>query len=253
MGKITVKHYLNTKAKPSNLTDSGSTKETYPVYVQIIYNRHSTNKRSDTLIESTIEGFEYYQKTGEILKNHFFTLFSDGYSLATEKTIITNSIKILEDNNISFDIADLMKVFEYYSKNIAECLTNQLEIDMGVEGLKVKEDGSIEPSEYNDFILSFKNTFGIIQSFENIKKYTDIDLLKFVKPEDLLRLKAVHLIAKSYHNVSFAEFYYLDYHSRLKELLKNHTVDFFEQLISIIDVLLVEYAGSKGYSKIFAK
>lgn len=253
MGKITVKHYLNTKAKPNGWSTSGLVKNTYPIYVQIIHRRNVINKRSDTLIECTIEGFEYYQQTGKIKDEEFFTLFSDGYSLSTEKKIITNSIRILEDTKQPYDSSDLLNILSFFSKDIADCLIEQLEKDLFIEGSILKESGKIDNTDYYDFILSLKNKFGIYESLNNIKKYTNIDLSQFIKPEELKQFAVIQLIRSKYNNVSFAEFYYSDFISDFKKILKTETVETFDNFCSIIFELIKGYAESGGYIKISAK
>lgn len=252
MGKITVKHYLNTRAKPNNLTDAGDIKKTYPVYVQIIYKRHSTNKKSGTLIECTIEGFEHYIKTGEILKNEFLTLFSEGYNLEMEKTIITNSIKIFEKYHTPYDNTYLLDVISHFSKRTSDCLSIQLEQNIYIrESIEEEEGGN--KTGYREFILSIKDEFGKLSSFESIKKYTKIDLLQFVKPEDFEKFKAIKLIIKYFYNVSFAEFFFMDLKSEMRKLMKDEKVSTYEELIKTIEDLTTDYAKGTGFKKMFAR
>lgn len=205
------------------------------------------------MIESTIEGFNHYQKTGEILESEFFTLFSDNYTLPKEETTIKNSIKILEELNIEWELTELIDIIEYFSKNVADCLIFQLKREISMEGIVDTEDGNIESNSYSEFILSFDSKFGILDSLNKIKAFTNIDLAQFVKSKDIDRFNVTSWLRVHYNNISFAEFYYLDYHSEIRQIYKDKTIEFYDFVVSTIDVLLENYASSGEFRKLFAE
>jgi hypothetical protein len=67
MGKITVKHYLNTKTQPAVINNENH----YPVYIQITVNRKTTKYRSITFCKLSEKEFNNYIN-GNVYKADFY-------------------------------------------------------------------------------------------------------------------------------------------------------------------------------------
>ncbi|VDR34765.1 Uncharacterised protein [Alistipes sp. cv1] len=90
MGKITVKHFINKKLKPIQITETGEVY--YPVYVAVTYNRKRTTIKSDIdylVSEDDLNNFENAKSTD-----------SDIYkTLESEANMINRVIQLLTQND----------------------------------------------------------------------------------------------------------------------------------------------------------
>jgi hypothetical protein len=243
MGKITVKHYLNKKINNFySLSDSNVEKLMYPVYVQIIYNKFSTDKRSKTLINATLDGFTKYLKNGRIDKKEFDTTLSGGYTLPEEISDITNSIKIINDRKINVSRKQIIKLIDTFSDNIVYCLTFIARTDFEIKSIVDELNNEDNSKAYNDFILAFDGKSNLLKNIENIKKYTNVDLLPSVKQEDCNRWLAVEMVKKYFGNsISFSKFIHSNYKATLKEKMKNVSVEKFDTIVNEINYLIEEF------------
>ena len=234
MGKITVKHYVEKRVKPYLiLSDNNSKKLMYPVYVQIIHNKISTHKRSETLINATLDGFNKYQENGIIDKNEFDTMLCCGYTLEKEMEDITNCMKIINDRKISVTRKRIIKLIDIFSDYIGNCLTF-------IARTVFNEDGNYD-EKYVSFILSFDGKSNLLTNISLIKEHTKIDLLPFVKKEDYDRWLAVAVIQSCFRNVSFSKFVHTDYKKILKEKMKSESVGKFEMIVKEIDNMIENF------------
>ena len=277
MGKITVKHYLEKRVEPSRGMDvCMKDKLLYPIYVQIIYNKFSTHKRSRTLIESTEKGFENYINKGVFLEHEYEDVFDDNRtytpkgeytpesSLNKELNDFVNSIKIIDTNEIKVNRKEILEFISYFSKPVYKCFNYTLMLtieDYKRERLDhLLKDVDLENSKnlenlYNDtstlftekeklyfkFIDTFNPECGLCKNLKVIKEFTNIDLSEFVDKEFLWISNLIEIIKHLFWNMSFADFVYSDYASILKDLFKNKTVEEYEKIISEIEKLIQNY------------
>ncbi|MDR0420423.1 MAG: hypothetical protein LBH30_03105 [Prevotellaceae bacterium] len=240
MGRITVKHYLNKKVTPfKELSDSNVEKLMYSVYVQIIYNKFSTNKRSKTLINATLDGFNKYLKNGRIDKNEFDTTLSGGYTLPDEINDITNSIKIINDRKIDISRKQIIKLIDTFSDNIVSCLTFIARTDFEVKSVVDELHNEDNSKAYNDFILAFDGKSNLLKNIEHIKKYTNVDLLPYVKQEDCNKWLAIEIIKKYFgFDISFSKFIHSNYKTTLRKKMKDVSVGKFDVIMNEIDNMI---------------
>ena len=274
MGKITVKHYLEKRVSPIDVVlPNGTCKKMLPIYVQIIYNKFSTHKRSNTLITSTEKAFENYLQKGILLDNEFDAVLDDcntitvkgkysaEESLRKEINKISNSIKIVDDNNYTVDRKDLLEYIDVFSKPVYQCfkyslmtyyetgyerekLDNMLkDIDNYDEIIKVDTSKLLTETEksYIKFLNAFNPEYSILESVNIIKNQTNIDLSEFIEKDLLWKCKLIDFVKIAFWNVSFSEFVYSDYDVVLRKLLKNKTIKEYEKIIQEISFLIQKY------------
>lgn len=242
MGKITVKHYLNTKVKPKQ--GSGDSL-LYPVYVQVIYNKFSTNKRSQTEMLMTKKGFDYYCKEKKLLDNEFEKGILYFISpLEKELIDIESSIKVIEKWDLDIKRNNIFRAIDEFSTDVLTYFTDKyrFELDYYCQmGAKNEENYN---TEYEAFLLSFNDN--IIESIERIEEYTKVDLKKYIKDENLLHFRIFKLISKiqkrywetDKKRISFAEFVCMDYENIIKKELKQETLEYTNKLIETINKLI---------------
>jgi hypothetical protein len=256
MGKITVKHYLEKRVKPFwNFPNNKreKTKLMYPIYVQIIYNKFSTSKRSKTLINCTEIGFDEYIKTGKINNKEFDTILSQGYSLEKELRDVNNCIKIIDEHNINVSRKYIIELIDVFSNSIVSCLTFMARTDFQMNSHLepfLKKGRNIL---YDKFILSFNEKNNLIRDIKQIEEFTKIDLLNYVKDEDFKVWRSILMIEQFFGNEkSFSEFVCSDYIKTIKEKMKNEILEDFEVVTKSIDHLIKEFINyHSNYDKNF--
>lgn len=145
MGKITVKHYLNTNLKPYIVGDS----KYYKIYFLFRYQNNNTK------IRSLVSDDEYTE-------DEFNSIIADTSNLinkriANEVRLIERLVDIINDNNIAFD----MKVFNDFWKIATYPIIKKFEIKIDwFENVRYGKDVDIYQKTnietYRDIILLLK-------------------------------------------------------------------------------------------------
>ncbi len=231
MGKITAKHYLNTNLKP--VEKNG--KLLYPVYLQLIYNRFSTNKRSKTEILTTENSFELYLKTNNLIKDEtiFKNSFIDETYLTDELNNTVNSLQIADKQNIKIERKLIFKAIDELSLPVMDVFNELIRSEYSGT---ITEDIKHKQADYERFIRCFNDTK--IESINFIEAYTGFNLKKFIKPEDSLKFSVIELISTLFFNYSFAEFVNSDYEKRIRERMKDKTISEFDEFMKEVNRLV---------------
>jgi len=184
MGKITVKHYLNTKVQPEVINDENY----YPVYIQITINRKTTAYRSISLTELTeiqfnkyIQGYEYkanFTGLGVSVKE-YFEKEPERIKKAFEYIIRHFKINKINKNNISNMWSWVNELFLMWTnRELIKSMWNYIECDATKE--KIYKPFNTECS-LNDCIKSLNKNFDI-----DIKNKIPIEDLELWDNTDLL-------------------------------------------------------------------
>lgn len=230
MGKVTVKPYLNTNIKP--VEQNG--KLLFPVYMQLIYNRFSTSKRSKTEIITTEDSFDLYLKTNKLIKEEtiYKNEFIDESNLTDEIKDTVFSLQIADKQNVKIERKLIFKTIDELSRPVMDVF-NEL-VNYEYSGT-VTEDKFLKP-DYGRFIQCFADTK--IESINLIEKYTGFDLKQFLKAEDKLKFSVIELIDLLFWEYSFAEFVHLDYESVIREHIEEKTVSEYNEFMNEVNQLV---------------
>lgn len=251
MKKITVRHYLNAKIKPKKEQN----KDWYPVYVQIIYNKFSTDKRSVSEIYMTEKGFDYYSNTSKLKKGEIMIFRDNTYSLELMERILSKeiidiecSIRLIDKTNFKASRKNILYIINEFSKEAYSVIKEQHSLDREVYIAMGEPNEYDYNTDYEEFLHCFNGN--INDCFATIKKFTGIDLMPFLKEETIIEyesLNLLYLILKELNGnykmtippflnyTSFAEFFCMDYKPLFKERLKDKSVEYYDKVISEIE------------------
>ncbi len=262
MGKITVKHYLNTKIKPIEIED----KLFYPVYINIIYNKFTTDKKCASEILATDAGYSNYVNNGEWIKGEYKKKKSIAWGLDKELRIIDCAIKVIDDRCIPVNRKSILPLIEEFShcasKTIIDCYYDNIDVQHSVMTDKEFIDdyiGEEDKIKYFEFLLSFARG-NILGNMGIIKNYTGIDLRGFLNEETIIDMEAIDLITRIEHDevnkysepykygydwiLTFGEFIYCGYEDKIKTMLAEKPLSYYQSIIDTIKKLInrtIEY------------
>lgn len=243
MGKITVKHYVNTRIKPCDF--GGIVKNVYPVYVQIIYNKFSMNKRSWTGYYMTEKAFQIFidskeELKGEVMKvngseNRYAKTFEE------EKSIIEDCLLVAEKYNINVTSRNV----NYYLERLSDSLLCNLYETMckNYSYCSISDKfghNVIKDEKYRNFLFAITGQGGIHEGIMYIKEFADVDLMRFVKDEDRKYWEVFRLVKKipdTDCRVDLARFM-LTYIDKVKYELKDKTLSHYEEVINMLENIL---------------
>lgn len=221
MGKITVKHYLNTRVKPLELAD----REFYPIYVQVTVDRRTTQIRSFTNGMCTITGMQEYEKTGHFDKLEWFP--SEPLNLNREQQRIEDAIKYIIRRKI--DISKkyslryaLDQLFVPVKKVLLTNLWEWLIVDKGIFETEVEQK-----THYGQLYNTLNPEFTISHNISEIKRLTGLDLTPYIYPRNLELSEDIdvfldHIYQAGYY--SFIDIITIDY-TLIINSLKLHNKD----------------------------
>ncbi|MFV0538394.1 MAG: hypothetical protein ACK5M3_13665 [Dysgonomonas sp.] len=250
MKKYTVKHYLNTKIKAKQIDQ----KEWYPIYIQIIYNKFSTDKKSSADILVTKKGFDHYLKTGHLQESETtcflvsrIALKKAERDLEKELIDIECSIDIIKKWSLPVARRNIINVINNLSEEARRAISEQYRINTDIYVSQGSPSEDNYNTEYEDFTLCFSNN--IVESIEKIKKYTNIDLKPFLKEDTIINSEALLLVAEVQTNFSkkqkrfrsFAEFVESDYKTEIKRCVPNKSLEYFDSIIVFIEKMINDY------------
>lgn len=235
MGKITVKHYLNKKLKPK----TENNKVYYPIYLQIIYNKLSNEKCSDTGFYMTDSSFEDYINEpkiseADIIKTNVWNDLSDLYE---EFRSTYDALLVVDLYEFNISRSTIFNVIRDFSKRTSDLLTevlrNNIQGEIWDKTIIQEEQGlSTQDIKYEQFLLSFSEN--IIDSISNVEKFTGLNVVSFLKDIDKHRLKSLQIIDSISQGSRFSKFVLSDYKSKLKDQMKKETVEHYELTINDI-------------------
>jgi len=229
MGKITVKHFLNKKVKPILKNEL----EFYPLYLQIIYSKFSTERRSETGIFMTDSSFEYFLKNDKLLDSEIIETkkWNRIDELKEEISDSMMSIEVIEKYQFKVTRSTVFNAIKELSRSsdilLTEILRNSIHSDI-LEKTIFKEHlkKPIEATAYEGFLLCFEGN--IIDSINAIETYTGLNLSGYIKESDITRLKALQVIGTISDGKNFAEFILSDYDTELKRIMNVCTLELYE-------------------------
>lgn len=198
MGKITVKHYLNTRVSPLDLEDG---KEYYPIYIQVTHKRRTTQIRSFTEIFCTIAGVEQYTQTGVFDNGELFgyctapgsgVINSIGVDAIGENGIGADTIKSLQNETRLIELGikyidehgiDISKN-GYDLRNVLTALFEPVSIIL-IKNFNIWVDVThIEDDFDTSLYYAFNPRYTLSTNITQIKLSTDIDLTGFIDKKD---------------------------------------------------------------------
>lgn len=219
MGKITVKHYLNTRVAPLSpeLFDGY---ELYPIYVQVTYNRKTTQIRSFSEALSTIKGIEYLKNNIVDDKEIFYTGDANLLdALRNEIRVIELGISYILQHNIDISKTghDLRDVLDKLLTPVSNILIDSFYIWIVA--------GHVSDSNYNTALYgAFNHNRTISENISTIKKSTKLDLSDYIYPDDLALSQDIDIyIKKTGKNLLYIDLVQSDYllNARKMKSLKN--------------------------------
>lgn len=208
--KITVKHYLEKKAKPRHYSEFNKIVETYPLYYRITYKRKTTNLKSFTgsyMAEKRLE---------EILENK-----SDyNFYLSNEKKFIELALEDIIHKNPDIEIFDdaLIDNLKHYFLNLKDSLfylgwlNYKYNIDNDTQNnsklFEEKYSKFKNENEYykNQFYGVFNKQNSLILNLFIVKKVTGYDLEPFIHTETLKFWYVINLILIVYSDWENSKF-----------------------------------------------
>lgn len=167
MGKITVKHYLNKRAKGKNLNGEAF----FPLYIQIIVAGHKAQLKSK--IQDYISGYEgyiekvFYNKSISKLVIHGY--FSESLISKIENeelfplyNLFNDEIKIISDmiesqrpfKSKGFSLINISKNYDFYLKDITQILDDAVKANYINELNRIFIESSSNESERKIFKIS---------------------------------------------------------------------------------------------------
>ncbi len=245
MGKITVKHYLNTDTKGEQMkvfSLSGDEfkideKNTlYPVYLQITVNRKTTKLRSYTSVVLYKPEFESYLKRGTYVGEKKEKDYNTGHYLSNEIESVKQSL------NYFYNIKEGNQE-EYPIKNVTDFYMIEFESDYFFKKLNGESIYTIS-EDYDDILLVIKDSSSPILLIDFFKKRLSIDLYSILGNEECCLLKSVALFFsflpkdKSGRLIGrLIEWYNGNTKSNFKKYLEKNTSD-FEFIFSSFDIFM---------------
>ena len=263
MGKITVKHFLNTKIKPKEIED----KQFYPVYINIIYNKFTTDKKCASEILATNAGYDNYVNNGEWIKGEYKKKNHIGWGLNKELHIIDCAIKVIDDWCIPVNRKSILPLVEEFSHYASKTIINYYYDNIAVQHMMMTDKefiddyiGEEDKIRYFEFLLSFAKG-NVLGNMSIIKNYTGIDLKGFLNEETIVDMEAIDLITQIEHDevkkygeefykydndwvLTFGEFIYCGYEDKIKAMLAEKSLSYYQSIIDAIKKLInktIEY------------
>ncbi|MBF7091116.1 hypothetical protein IUY40_06150 [Flavobacterium sp. ALJ2] len=239
--KITVKHYLEKKVKPTMVYDDLPLG--YPLYYRITYKRKTTNLKSFTGAIMTEKAYEHFKTTNEVLS--YETNYKTGFThlkLEDELLFLEKAIEQLVNKN-----SDIVVFDEYFVENL-KTFFNDLRESLYFQGwysykqkldLRVKDksrkspltvseilnqkiDLSKEDIDFNNQYKKFNDEKGynqerfyhifdkgksLIECLNIIKEVTEIDLFPYIHKNTLKYWQVIGLILIAYPRTIFIDFF----------------------------------------------
>lgn len=212
MGKVTVKHYLEKKVKPTTIYGSIVA---YPVYLRITVNRKTTQIRSLTEMLMSEVAFDNYKRTNKVDYDESMidTSVNQSMKLENEPELIKLCIETIIRQQRDYDFSD---------RNVRQLVGILL---LSASEALIKVAWQIEISgipEIDSFVGSFNRQLSLVHSVKNFQKALGIDIVKFIPSDCFKRWQVVELTEYSGgRNLTFVEFIYTDYTNTLIALSQN--------------------------------
>lgn len=202
MGKVTVKHYLNTRVQllVEESFDKhlhNHFKDRYPVYIQITYNRRTTQLKSFTSDYMTKEEFDYYSK-GEfekISKKNVFRLAE----LIKEPILVQKSIEYILQYWRVEKIDDLKSHIEFFIAPVNKGL-----IEMCWLYIFTRPQTNKEAKAKESFYKCFNKDILLTECLKEIEKISGHNIEPFIPKDDLDVWKDLDILLKAYKKQNYS-------------------------------------------------
>lgn len=230
MGKVTVKHYLNTNICVQELNKSDGKplngEILHPVYVQISFARKTTQIRSYTEICLTINDYEYYQAgdyekiaNAQEIKKHLVPepkriqtaieyLLERNEKASEDKNFPKEDLTINKFDDIRCEVEDLLGLMEY-----------QL-IKYSWEYLAISGQRYLSDYKSIDIHDVFKIENNLLDSLGIIKHITGYDLKPFFPQKELLFWKNIGFLINRYKKEGYSLIDFIENHESLINQVK---------------------------------
>lgn len=211
MGKITVKHYLNTRVLPVKNMEDSNNNDYYPVYIQVTHNRKTTQIRSFIDALFTVNSFNNYENKKIFIDNEALADSDIIQQLDREIRLVTLSIKYIEEIkiNISKTGNDLKQVLETFFKPATMVLIPFYYHSISISS---KDDNTLK------LIKGFNHNRTLTQNIVTIKEITNIDLSTFFNKRYLEISTDLDRFIPYIGNLSLVELMDFDYQDKVIEL-----------------------------------
>ncbi len=200
MKKITIKHYLNTAAKPERIRGGVTA---YPLYLQIVTNR--TNQKIKSF-------FDVYMSEGDYNKMINHEQYGNetetgnpemwGRSVDDETVLLEKAIRYLWENEIEFNTKT-----KYFKKYVEEYIKPAVYLFKAAAGDIESEDveSGVLVSCLNIYEKYSKRT--LIQVAKDIKAITKIDILDYIDSPHIIKVwQVVELVKITAKEMTLFEF-----------------------------------------------
>jgi hypothetical protein len=226
--KITVKHYLEKKVKPTVVYDD--IELGFPLYYRITYKRKTTNLKSFTGAIMTEKAYEYFKKTNKVddfetnYKGSYINLRIENELLFLEKAleeITRNNENIsafdehfIENLKTFFNDLEESLYFQGWHKHIQELDLKEKPINK--EPLTVKQILNKKTDDYDDdtnyhlkgeFYHIFNKDKSLIYCLNTLKETTGFDAFPYIHANTIKFWHVIGLILKVYPNTLFIDFF----------------------------------------------
>ncbi len=218
MKKITIKHYLNTAAKPERIRGGVTA---YPLYLQIVTNR--TNQKIKSFFDVYMSENDYNKmKNNEQYGSETDIYNPDvwGRKLTEEPIILEKAIRYLWKNDIEFTTkAKDFKAYvdEYMKPAVYPYKTAAGEIEPG----DIKS--GVFVSCFNIYEKYSRRT--LIQVANDIKEITKFDILDYIDSPQIIKIwQVVELVKFTAKKATFFEFIEDNHTEKIIEAAENQEI-----------------------------
>ena len=230
MGKVTVKHYLNTNICVQKLNESDgkplNDEILHPVYVQISFVRKTTQIRSYTEMYLTIKDYEHYQ-TGDYekmdnaqeIKKYLVPepkriqtaieyILKRNEKANEDKDFPKENLTISKFDDIRYDVEDLLGLMEY----------QLIEHSWGY--LAISSQRYLSDRNSIDIHHVFRIENNLLDSLNIIKNVTGYDLRPFFPQKELLFWENIGFLIRRYEDEGYTLIDFIENHESLINQVK---------------------------------
>jgi hypothetical protein len=212
MGKITVKHYLEKKVKPTMIHGGIIA---YPVYVRITVNRKTTQLKSLTDALMSEAAFERYKQSGTVDFQESMCIDTVNYfmGLSEEPSLIRLCMETIILHDEDYDFSD-----RHTREQLGLLLTSTREAFIK----SAWKQETYAALQIEAFIGSFNRKMSLINSIKLFQDVLHIDITKHIPSEYFKMWQVVELVkCLQIKERPFVEFINVDFQKQLIDASKN--------------------------------
>lgn len=240
MSRVTVKHYLEKRVNPIDISDIDKdfiNKELFPIYVQLTFKRKTFKFKSYSGIIMTEKGFDEFIKNGVFIDKEV----SDFFGLREKPYIPINKEVELIEKSIRYSNEKLKG--NYSIKDIIEGLITPLDRIIIDTAWIVYQSNFAEPKykEYWKFLSALNPKYSPYKSLNVIDTHTGSNLSSFLKDEYKITWDCVDILLDLFSNLTFIEVVSSDYKSKIKTVIEKFPVSKQIRIINEAEMLINLY------------